>query len=50
MTDADFIFDPDHAKPAACEILEDGTGFLTPDDIEEFDHAVDEYCNGKTCA
>jgi hypothetical protein len=27
-------------------VLEDGTGFLTPDDVEEFDVAIDEYCNG----
>ena len=41
LNDADFVFEPENAK-----VLEDGTGFLTPDDIEEFDVAVDEYCNG----
>lgn len=47
LTSADFVFEVENAKPLACEVLEDGTGFLTPDDIEEFDIAIDEYCNGK---
>jgi hypothetical protein len=42
----DFIFEPKAATPQACEVLEDGTGFLTPADTDEFDLAVDEYING----
>lgn len=43
----DFIFEPASATPIASECLEDGTGFLTPKDTDEFDLAVDEYINGK---
>lgn len=43
----DFVFEPKSATPQAFEVLEDGTGFLTPADTGEFDLAVDEYINGK---
>lgn len=42
-----FIFIRSYSKPYACEVLDDGLGFLTPDDVEEFDFAVNEYLNGE---
>lgn len=47
LSDEDFSFVVENATPAAIEVLDDGTGFLTPDDILEFDEAVDEYMNGE---
>eukprot|EP00602_Paraphysomonas_sp_CaronLab_P006141 CAMPEP_0185022112 /NCGR_PEP_ID=MMETSP1103-20130426/4839_1 /TAXON_ID=36769 /ORGANISM="Paraphysomonas bandaiensis, Strain Caron Lab Isolate" /LENGTH=1362 /DNA_ID=CAMNT_0027554057 /DNA_START=11 /DNA_END=4100 /DNA_ORIENTATION=+ len=43
----DFLFVKEYATPLATEVLEDGTGFLTPFDLMEFDAAVDEYLNGE---
>lgn len=47
LTDEDFVFDTSAVGPTSCEVFEDGTGFLTPDDLSEFDQAVDEYLNGE---
>ena len=47
LTDEEFIFLPERATPIACDCLDDGTGYLTPKDIEEFDEAVDSYVNGE---
>jgi hypothetical protein len=51
IVDEDFVIDPAAMAPQAFEVLQDGTGFLTPDDLAEFDQAVDEYLNGEyyTC-
>ena len=46
LTKEDFVFEPSSATPLASEVLQDGTGFLTPKDTDEFDLAVDEYING----
>jgi hypothetical protein len=35
------------SHPIANEILTDGTGFLTREDISEFDQACHEYLNGE---
>jgi Leucine-rich repeat (LRR) protein len=43
----DFVFVPENVTPIACDSLEDGTGFLTPKDMEEFDEALDMYINGE---
>lgn len=42
----DFSFLIEHATPVAREVLDDGTGFLVPDDLSEFDDAIQEYING----
>lgn len=47
LLDEDFVFLPERATPVSCDCLDDGTGFLTPKDIEEFDEAVDSYINGE---
>jgi hypothetical protein len=47
MSDEDFVVAPHSMSPVAYEVLSDGTGFLTPDDLAEFDTAVDEYSNGE---
>jgi hypothetical protein len=51
IVDEDFVIEPTSMVPQAFEVLQDGTGFLTPDDLAEFDQAVDEYLNGEyfTC-
>jgi hypothetical protein len=51
IADEDFTIEPTSMAPQAFEVLQDGTGFLTPDDLAEFDQAVDEYLNGEyfTC-
>eukprot|EP01035_Chromulina_nebulosa_P018068 gene18068-23715_t len=41
----DFVFIRGHTKPYAYEVLDDGLGFLTPEDLIEFDLAIDEYIN-----
>ena len=43
----DFYLDPASLSPIAVEVLKEGTGFLTPDDLAEFDQAVDELLNGE---
>merc|ERR1711991_832194 len=47
LEDEGFEFDRDFATPFASGVLKSGTGFLTPDDLTEFDAAVDEYLNGE---
>lgn len=47
MEDEDFVLSEDSFSPIACEVLEDGTGFLTPEDLAAFDQAVQEYMNGE---
>lgn len=51
IVDEDFVIEASSMAPQAFEVLQDGTGFLTPDDLAEFDQAVDEYLNGEfyTC-
>ena len=46
LDEEDFDFVRDNASPIAAEVLEEGTGFLTPEDLADFDSAVDEYVNG----
>ena len=43
----EFEYVAEHATPISSEIIEGGTGFLTPKDLAEFDAAVDEYVNGE---
>lgn len=47
IVDEDFELSLNSFSPIACEVLEDGTGFLTPEDLAAFDQAVHEYCNGE---
>lgn len=47
LFDEDFSFVRENAVPQAYEVLEDGTGFLSPEDLAEFDQAIDEYVNGE---
>ncbi len=47
MIDEDFELSMESFAPFATEVLEDGTGFLTPEDLASFDQAVDEYINGE---
>lgn len=47
LMEEDFEFDPEAVTPIANEVLLDGTGYLTPDDLAEFDQAVDEFINGE---
>jgi Leucine-rich repeat (LRR) protein len=46
LDEEDFEFLRENGSPIAAEVLEEGTGFLTPNDLEDFDSAVDEYVNG----
>lgn len=47
LEENDFEVDEDGVGPKAYEVLVDGTELLHPDDLEEFDRAVDEYVNGE---
>lgn len=47
LEDEDFTFVVENSGPIACETLTDGTGFLTPLDLIEFDQAVHEFLNGE---
>jgi hypothetical protein len=47
MLDEDFELSVESFCPFAHEVLEDGTGFLSPEDLASFDQAVDEYLNGE---
>ena len=47
LEDEDFEVDMEAAFPTSSEILEDGTGYLTPQDLGQFDQAVHEYLNGE---
>ena len=48
LTDYGYDYDPNHLTPEAYRVLTSGktTGFLTEDDLENFDKAVDRYLNG----
>ena len=47
LSDEDFDFNPDSTAPTAIDVLEDGTGYLQPVDLQEFDAAAHEYINGE---
>ncbi|KAJ1423724.1 hypothetical protein B484DRAFT_398556 [Ochromonadaceae sp. CCMP2298] len=47
IEDEDFVLSEASMSPVAFEVLQDGTGFLSPDDLGEFDQAVDEYLNAE---
>lgn len=47
LEDEDFEVLRENISPVASQILADGTGFLTPDDIADFDVATHEYLNGE---
>ena len=47
IKDEDFVIGANSLTPIAFEVLRDGTGFLTPEDLAEFDQAVNEYMNGE---
>mmetsp|Transcript_35485 Transcript_35485/g.66233 ORF Transcript_35485/g.66233 Transcript_35485/m.66233 type:complete len:1350 (-) Transcript_35485:239-4288(-) len=47
LTAEDFVINMDNVRPVATETLEDGTGFLTPHDLDEFDDAINEYVHGE---
>ena len=51
LREADFEIDVSQFTPFARNIITGKTGYLTPSDLEEFDQAVDAFCNGKfyTC-
>jgi hypothetical protein len=43
----DFEFVREHISPIACNVLADGTGFLNPNDLAEFDMATNEFLNNE---
>jgi hypothetical protein len=45
LEDEDFEVGLESFAPIAAEVLEDGTGFLTPEDLADFDVAVQEFVN-----
>lgn len=47
LTEEDFVINMENVQPLATETLEDGTGFLTPQDLDEFDDAINEYVHGE---
>ena len=47
LEEVGFETDVDNFTPEAKNVLTGETGFLTPDDLREFDSAVDSFCNGK---
>ena len=47
LDEEDFEFNKDASFPTAAEVLEDGTGYLTPVDLGQFDQAVHEYLNAE---
>ena len=47
LEEKNFEIDEDGIGPKAYELLVDGTELLHPDDLEEFDRAVDEFVNGE---
>jgi len=51
LQDAEFEIDTHQFTPFARNIIIGNTGYLTPSDLEEFDQAVDAFCNGRfyTC-
>lgn len=47
LEDEDFEVQPQAFTPTSSEVLEDGTGFLSPEDLAEFDVAVHEFLNSE---
>lgn len=47
LNEEDFVINMDNVQPLATETLEEGTGFLTPQDLDEFDDAINEYVHGE---
>eukprot|EP00520_Triparma_pacifica_P016971 CAMPEP_0118642542 /NCGR_PEP_ID=MMETSP0785-20121206/5887_1 /TAXON_ID=91992 /ORGANISM="Bolidomonas pacifica, Strain CCMP 1866" /LENGTH=1549 /DNA_ID=CAMNT_0006534093 /DNA_START=130 /DNA_END=4776 /DNA_ORIENTATION=- len=47
LEEVGFETDVTNYKPEAKNVLTGETGFLTPDDMREFDEAVDAFLNGK---
>jgi len=47
LEEEEFDFDSEACFPTASEVLVDGTGYLTPLDLSEFDRATHEYLNGE---
>lgn len=47
LTEANFTIDPDAFYPIPSEVLINGTGFLTPGDLQSADRAFEEYLNGE---
>lgn len=47
LEEVGFETDVNNYKPEAKNVLTGETGFLTPDDMREFDEAVDAFLNGK---
>lgn len=43
----DFEFVRENISPVACNVLADGTGFLNPNDLAEFDLAANEFLNNE---
>lgn len=47
LEDVGFETNENNYKPEANNVLTGETGFLTPDDLREFDDAVNSFLNGK---
>lgn len=47
LEEVGFGTDVNNYTPDAKDVLTGETGFLTPDDLREFDAAVNAFCNGK---
>lgn len=47
MVEEDFELSLSSFTPIASEVLEDGTGFLSPADLQSFDQASNEFINGE---
>jgi len=47
LEEEEFDFDSEACFPTASEVLLDGTGYLTPLDLSEFDRATHEYLNAE---
>jgi hypothetical protein len=48
LEENDFEIDEDNMSPQAFEVLvEKGIEWLHPEDLKEFDEAIDEFCNGE---
>lgn len=47
MIEEDFDLSLSSFSPIASEVLEDGTGFLSPADLQSFDQASNEFINGE---
>ena len=42
-----FEFDPRRLVPTTCHLVTGNTGYLRPDDLHDFDEAVDAFVNGQ---